>query len=101
MQLLGDNQVLSHPAVIGELACGTFKNRSEFLALLAHLPQAKSCTPHEALQFTEQRSLYGMGIGWVDVQLLAAALLSQCGLWTHDRRLHKVAARFSIQTRPL
>ena len=48
--LLQDDQVLCHPFVIGELACGNLHNRSEILHLLEALPGArlpimpKSCT---------------------------------------------------------
>ena len=38
--LLVEEQVLCHPFVIGELACGRLKNRCEILNLLGALPQA-------------------------------------------------------------
>jgi hypothetical protein len=36
--LLDDEQVFSHPFVMGELACGTMRNRQEVLDLLKALP---------------------------------------------------------------
>ena len=40
--LLNRSQVLMHPFVLGELACGNLRNRTEVLALLKDLPQAQS-----------------------------------------------------------
>jgi hypothetical protein len=42
------------------------------------------------------RRLYGCGIGWIDVHLLAAAMLSNAGLWTLDRPLAAVAATLRV-----
>jgi predicted nucleic acid-binding protein len=38
--LLLDEQVLCHPLVVGELACGTLRKRDEILTMLKALPQA-------------------------------------------------------------
>jgi hypothetical protein len=38
----------------------------------------------------EQRSLMGSGLGYVDIHLIAASLLSGCQLWTKDQRLRAV-----------
>ena len=65
--------VSTHPFVIGELACGSLKNRGELIALLQQLPSAPVATNAEALAFIEGRSLMGRGIGYVDVHLLASA----------------------------
>lgn len=86
--LLFDQQVLSHPMVIGELACGTLRNRTEILQLLDNLPKAVQATHAEVLHMIEERKLMGKGIGYVDAHLLASALLTPgTQLWTLDRRL--------------
>ena len=91
-ELLESGQVLTHPLVIGELACGGMKNREEFLALLADLPPAVIASPQEALTLIERQGLMGRGLGIVDVHLLASAILTpECRLWTRDRRLRVVA----------
>lgn len=69
---LEEGRVLIHPFVLGELACGNLKNRSEVLQLLGDLPAAPTATDPEALRFIEERGLMGRGIGYVDVHLLAA-----------------------------
>ena len=91
--LLVDEQVLCHPFVVGELACGRLRNRREILALLHALPQAHMVEHDEALEFIEVHRLMGTGVGWVDLHLLAAAVLSRAKMWTFDQRLMKAARR--------
>ena len=86
--LLREDLVMSHPMVIGELACGNLRNRGEVLELLRGLPEVPVATHIEVLFFIERRHLMGRGIGFVDAHLLAsAALHEQAVLWTKDRRL--------------
>lgn len=94
--LLRDEEVLSHPFVVGELACGNLRNRGEILTLLAALPEARVAEHHEVLHLVESARLFGRGLGWVDAHLLAAALMSRCGLWTLDRPLHRAAVTLGI-----
>ena len=89
--LLQDGEVLIHPWVIGELACGNLRNRSQVLELLQGLPAATVASDAEVLHLIERDRLMGRGIGYVDAHLLASARLSHCRLWTQDRRLADVA----------
>ncbi len=41
VQLLNKGQVLIHPFIIGELACGNLHKRQQILMLLDNLPKAK------------------------------------------------------------
>ncbi len=91
-----DGDVLGHPFVIGELACGSLAQRDDVLALLAALPAARVAAHAEALALVEAQRLHGAGIGWVDVHLLASARLSRARLWTRDRRLHAVAQHLHV-----
>lgn len=98
---LGAGHVLAHPFVIGELACGTLRNRREVIALLGRLPAVPTATQAEALDFLERHALMGRGIGFVDVHLLAsAALAAPARLWTRDRRLAAVAAALNLAHQP-
>tara|TARA_R110002050_G_scaffold52358_16_gene119545 strand:+ start:912 stop:1124 length:213 start_codon:yes stop_codon:yes gene_type:complete len=65
--------------------------------LLATLKPKKDSTQQEVLVFIEQHPLFGMGCGWIDINLLASVLISPEGvLWTEDKRLAKLAKHFDI-----
>ena len=90
--LLKGGQVLVHPMVWGELACGYLHNRSQILSLLKNLPRVSVATQDEALYCLEANQLMGKGIGLIDLHLLSSVLLTKNTLlWTRDRRLHKSA----------
>ena len=94
---LESGEVLSHPFVVGELACGNLRNRAAVMLLLGKLPVAVVATDAEAMAFINGRSLMGRGIGYIDVHLLAAAALNpETRLWTRDRRLAELADRFHL-----
>lgn len=46
--------------------------RAETLRLLGQLPQPSVATPAGLLEFIEVHELFGLGIGYVDAQLLVA-----------------------------
>lgn len=95
--LLNRDQVLIHPVVVGELACGNLRNRKEIMALLGGLPRILVADDDEVLFFIERHQLMGSGIGYVDVHLLAATALTQSArLWTHDPRLAQVATELNL-----
>ncbi|MGH7665013.1 MAG: type II toxin-antitoxin system VapC family toxin [Gemmatimonadaceae bacterium] len=90
---LNADAVCTHPFVLGELACGNLRPRHQVLSLLGKLPVVPVASDAEALEFIERRSLMGRGIGYIDVHLLASAVLSgTTRLWTRDRRLATVTA---------
>lgn len=91
--MLNNNQVLIHPFVIGEIACGTFADRNEVLAWLKDLPALPKADESEALYCIERHQLMGLGLGYIDVHLLTATLLAPpTRLWTQDNQL-KAAAK--------
>lgn len=93
-ELLERAAVVSHPFVVGELACGSLANRGQVLQLLQNLPAAVTAEPEEVLAYIERRRLFAQGIGYVDAQLLAStALTDGTLLWTRDWRLLAVAQR--------
>jgi hypothetical protein len=91
-----DEQVLCHPFVVGQLACGTLQKREEILSMLKALPEAYLPEHEEVLSFVQVRGLYGRGIGWVDAHLLAATLLTGCSLWSFDKPLRRAAAALNV-----
>ncbi|MGD1091494.1 MAG: PIN domain-containing protein [Bryobacteraceae bacterium] len=93
---LAEGLVLMHPFISGELACGNLKDRAAVLSDLRELPQAKLASHAEVLQVIEDRRLWGRGLGWIDVHLIASALLSNCVFWTFDIRLAKAARELGL-----
>ena len=92
--------VVSHPFVIGELACGQLRDRTTVLELLKALPSCAVADHDEVLGMVDAHRLMGSGLGWVDMHLLAAALLSGDPLWTLDRALALAAKRLKIDYVP-
>src|SRR5438876_1717193 len=87
VRLLEDGVVLGHPWIVGELALDHLSKRHEVLRLLGGLPQATVATEEEIMTLIDRHRLYGLGlgIGYVDAQLLAATqLTADAALWTGD-----------------
>lgn len=102
-KLLNDENVVCHPFIVGELACGNLKNRAEILALLNALPMSSPVEHEEVMQFIENYRLMGKGLGYIDMHLLASALLNQVLIWTLDQKLKEVSLRLGLlfsQERP-
>jgi hypothetical protein len=93
---LGDDSVVCHPFILGELACGGLKNRKEIISLLKALPEVQTAENDEILHFIESKRLFGTGLGFVDIHLLASALLTKALLWTADKTLQTAAAKLRI-----
>ena len=93
---LNIGSVACHPYIIGELACGNLGNRSEILTLLQALPSTPILEPNEILYFIEKNLLMGRGLGYVDIHLLASAVLGNVVLWTADRRLNEAATELGL-----
>ncbi len=91
-----DAEVMCHPFIIGELACGNLKNRNEIIPLLQSLPMASMIGFDEFLFFIERNHLMGKGVGFVDIHLLASAQLTGVPLWTADNRLKSAADQLAL-----
>jgi predicted nucleic acid-binding protein len=95
--LLGRSLVLQHPMVLGELALGSLRDRTEVLRSLEGLPSTSIAAHHEVMSLVEQRELYGRGLSLVDAHLLASVLLTLgATLWTRDKRLRAVAESLGV-----
>jgi len=95
-QVLAEGLALTHPCLLGELACGNLRNRARILRDLGALPQATPATDAEVMRLIEERRLWGRGIGWIDAHLLASTLLANCRFWTLDRQLARTAAEAGV-----
>ena len=100
-KLLNGGEVMCHPYIVGELACGNLKNRNEVLSLLQLLPPAILASHEEILQFIEENQLMGKGLGYVDVHLSASAVLTGIQMWTYDRRLNETNEALRIRYKPV
>ncbi len=99
--MLGADQVLTHPMVLGEIACGTPPDRKRTLADLDALAQVNLATIPEVVDFIERERLYGKGCGLVDLVLLASTLMTPGALlWTTDKRLADLAEPLGVLHRP-
>ena len=92
--LLLAEAVVCHPFIVAEVACGTPPGRKAIISMLAELETAPVATQDELLAMLDARQLYGRGCGFVDLSLLASALLGQNTLiWTLDKRFEVLAAQ--------
>ena len=97
VNLLDNREVLIHPMVIGELACGNLSNRSATLEILSELPAIQAIEYGDILDFIEHNRLMGKGVDYVDVHLLASvAMADSASLWSYDRRLMDAATDLDI-----
>lgn len=97
VEVLDRGDVVMHPMVIGELACGNLPKRADMLHLFHLLPTSPVASDAEVLDFIDANRLMGRGIGWVDVHLLASARLgAEVRLWTLDTRLATAARRLFV-----
>ena len=94
-------QVMTHPFVIGELAIGNLATAQRGVCTFcgscsgsSWLAMTRSCAS------SSNERLFGVGLGYVDVHLLAAARLTpETTLWTRDKRLSAAAERLSLAAR--
>jgi predicted nucleic acid-binding protein len=96
--LLSADRVLCHPMVLIEIACGTPPApRQRTLSDLRQLRSVTVSTTGETLALIEREQLQDSGCGAVDLLLLGSVLLTaDAVLWTMDKNLEALAARFEI-----
>jgi predicted nucleic acid-binding protein len=99
-RLLADNLVALHPFVLGEIAAGNLRTRGQTLADLALLPRASLAQESEVHFLLESHRLWGTGLGWVDLHILASAKLSGYSLYTADGALNAAAASLRLAGPP-
>ena len=97
-ELLGNGAVVCHPLIVGELACGGLSRRAETLRFLRGVPALPMVSDHEAHALLENRRLFTLGVGWIDVHLLASALVGALPMWTRDLALARAAKLVGLPT---
>ena len=95
-RLLSLEQVTGHELVYGELLIGDRGGRGELLAAYEQMHQA-SIVPHdEVVAFVRDRDLHGRGVGWIDIHLLASAIVGRLQLWTADPLFAAMAKELGV-----
>ena len=77
IEQLNANNVMVHPFVIGELACGMLPDRAEVLRRLSMLPQIEQAAQDDVLSTIESMGLMGRGIGFIDAHLICSVVGSK------------------------
>jgi predicted nucleic acid-binding protein len=95
-KLLSRDEVSGHAFVHGELLIGDRGGRKQLLTDYEQMHQAPAVSHGEVVAFVRERRLHGRGIGWIDVHLLASALVGNLRLWTTDPRLATVAKELEV-----
>jgi predicted nucleic acid-binding protein len=96
VKLLNSTMVCTHPFIIGELSCGNILNRTEILTLIKSLPRIEPAFEEEVNTLIENKNLYGIGLGFIDIHILASALINDVKIWTNDKVLKKTAQKLNI-----
>ena len=99
-RLLASDEVAGHELVYGELLIGGKGGRSKLLAAYQLMRQAETIPHREVVAFVRDRGLHGRGVGWIDIHLLASALVGRFSLWTADPRLAAMADEFGVAYKP-
>ena len=93
-RIIEDDRLLCHPAVVGELALGSLRDRGSVIGFLSDQRQALVATHDEVMMMIDRHGIFSMGIGYTDAHLLASVLLDgRAALWTRDRRLRAAAEK--------
>ena len=95
-ELLATKEVVGHELVYGELLIGDVGGRQKILASYELLHPAATVSHQEVVTLVRTRRLHGRGAGWIDVHLLASAMVGRFQLWTADPRLHTLARELGV-----
>ena len=94
--LLSRDEVVGHEFVYGELLIGDRNTRKKLLAMYEQIRQASMVPHRDVVAFVSARDLRGRGVGWIDIHLLASAIVERFQLWTADKKLGALAKEIGI-----
>ena len=95
-RLLGVDEVVGHEMVYGELLIGDQGGRAKLLSAYELMHQAAVIPHREVAAFVRDRGLNGRGVGWIDVHLLASAVVGRFQVWTADPRFAALAENLGV-----
>jgi predicted nucleic acid-binding protein len=96
LKLLEIGTVLTHPLIIEEIACGYLRDRTELTTLLHSLPLPPIASHVEILAIISNKTLFGVGLGSIDVHIVASAMFAKAKIWSRDKALAREAARLGL-----
>ena len=99
-RLLLHGLVAGHELVYGELLIGDRGGRPRLLADYERIEHAPVIPHRDVVAFARRHRLHGRGVGWIDIHLLASALVGRLSLWTADPRLATLAREFAVSYEP-
>ena len=99
-RLLADDKVVRHELVYGELLIGDSGGRGRFLEVYGQMRECKRIPHEEVVTLVRNHRLHGLGAGWIDIHLLASALVSGVFLWTADTNFRAIGEQFGVDYRP-
>jgi predicted nucleic acid-binding protein len=94
--LLSRDDVTGHEFVYGELLIGDKGGRAALLAMYERMHQAITVAHPDVVAFVRDRGLHGRGVGWIDMHLLASALVGRLRGWSADPRFLDVARELGV-----
>jgi predicted nucleic acid-binding protein len=95
-RLLALDEVTGHELIYGELLIGHRGGRLKLLSSYEHIHQASTVPHRDVVEFVRSRDLHGRGVGWIDIHLLASAVVGRFQLWTADPRFSALAAELGV-----
>jgi len=98
-RLLERDEVAGHELVFGELLIGDRGGRVKLLAAYERIHQAAMVPHRDVTRFVRDRNLQGRGVGWIDVHLLASAIVGRLQVWTADPRFSTLASELGVAYR--
>ena len=99
-RLIVHGEVIAHDLVYGELLIGDKGGRRKFFASYDQMRRAVTLSHADVVAFVRNHRLHGRGVGWIDVHLLASALVDGSQLWTSDSRLQILTREFGVAFTP-
>jgi predicted nucleic acid-binding protein len=99
--LLGRDDVAGHEMIFGELLLGDVGGaRKDLLDAYSQMHHAVAIPHDEVVEFVRMRRLNGRGVGWVDINILASAVVGGFQVWTADSRFSAIASDLRIAYAP-
>jgi predicted nucleic acid-binding protein len=98
-RLLERDEAAGHDFVYGELLIGDSGGRTQLLNAYDLIHRVQAVSHADVATFVRAHRLHGRGVGWIDVHLLASAVVADTSFWTADERLAKLASELGIAYR--